>query len=225
MPLTSSPAPALRLARFRIHGGGLRYSSSTPRSPSTSTSSTPAAASTTTASTASTSTPVPRWKRIPFVASMSSRPVTSTISFLVLHELTAVVPLVGITACLQYTDPVPLDSLNKYLLDAFSQGLDKFGKYFAKKRWFGFELDAEGKVVGGLTWESSGEGDRATAGLSEEAKARYKLLSNVALAYALTKLLLPVRIYVSALATPWFANIMTKVGSLFKLGKKNSPKP
>ncbi|KAL1886919.1 hypothetical protein Cpir12675_006858 [Ceratocystis pirilliformis] len=220
MPLTSSPA--LRLARFRINGGGLRYSSSTPRSPSTSTSSTPTAASTTTASTASTSTPVPRWKRIPFVASMSSQPVTSTISFLVLHELTAVVPLVGITACLQYTDPVPLDSLNKYLLDAFSQGLDKFGQYFAKKRWFGFELDAEGKVVGGLTWE---EGDRAADGLSEEAKARYKLLSNVALAYALTKLLLPVRIYVSALATPWFANIMKKVGSLCKLGKKNSPKP
>lgn len=129
-------------------------------------------------------------------------------------------PLVGITAALQWSDPLPVAAVNEYMAGAFTQGLDKFGRYFARKGWFGFELDAQGKVVGRLAWETGQDGEE----MSDEARERYKLISHVALAYALTKVLLPVRIYVSAVATPWFANTMMKVSRIFK-GSKTTPKP
>ncbi|KAL5628235.1 hypothetical protein BROUX41_002983 [Berkeleyomyces rouxiae] len=222
--LPKSPLLA-RLSRFRLQLSGTRgHAFSTgPRGPPPKPSPSSTCAPPTPPPTTPPAAAAPaRWRRIPFIVSMSSQPVTSTVSFLILHELTAVVPLVAITAGLHYADPVPLESVNTYLAGAFTRGMDKFGRYFAKKGWFGFELDAEGKVVGRLAWES-GQGDEVDQ-MSEETRARYKLLSHVALAYALTKALLPIRIYVSALATPWLANVATRVGSMFRTGKKTVPK-
>jgi hypothetical protein len=47
-----------------------------------------------------------------------------------------------------------------------------------------------------------------------EADPKYRVVVEVALAYALTKVLLPVRIVASVWATPWFAGVLLRLRSL-----------
>jgi hypothetical protein len=44
-----------------------------------------------------------------------------------------------------------------------------------------------------------------------ERDPRYRVVVEVALAYALTKVLLPVRIVASVWATPWFAGVLMRL--------------
>ena len=62
-------------------------------------------------------------------------PVTHISAFLILHELTAVVPLVGLAATFHYTQWLPAFAEGKIV----SEGVKKFGNYFRKKGWLGHE--------------------------------------------------------------------------------------
>jgi hypothetical protein len=88
----------------------------------------------------------------------------------------------------------------------------KFGRYFARKGWFGFSKE---------TIENSDEtvatvdiDKQQTAGNRDQVERRWhvgeqgrRILIEVATAYAITKILLPVRIIFSVWATPWTARV------------------
>ena len=65
-----------------------------------------------------------------------SAPITHVSAFLLLHELTAVVPLLGLAGLFHYTQWLP-----PYISEGqwVSAGVEKFGRYFRKKGWLGEE--------------------------------------------------------------------------------------
>lgn len=96
--------------------------------------------------------------------------------------------------------------------------MERFGRYFRRKGWFGFErgdeivmdenkgLEVNGGVQGG------GKGSNMGG---------MRILVEVATAYAVTKVLLPVRIVFSVWATPWFARVVVgKFGGVLGFGRK-----
>jgi len=121
---------------------------------------------------------------------LRSAPITHITSFLLLHELTAIVPIIGLAATFHYANYLPpYISEGKYV----SEGIEKFGNYFRKKGWLG-ELGEDGKKGFRGRWWGRGEGG-------------VRVVVEVATAYAITKALLPVRLIFSVWATPWFARV------------------
>lgn len=106
-----------------------------------------------------------------------------------------------------------------------SEGVAKFGRFFARKGWFGFgrEIAGEsGKQVSDVENKSA-----STAGEIEEVQkiwhvgdSESRILIEVATAYAITKVLLPARIIFSVWATPWAARVFT--GRAFGMAKKSA---
>lgn len=77
-------------------------------------------------------------------------PITHIISFLVLHEITAVVPLFALFATFHYSSWMPsFVSQGKW----FNDGVQKFGNYFRKKGWLGPE-----PTTRRYKWWNKGEG-------------------------------------------------------------------
>ncbi len=87
-------------------------------------------------------------------------------------------------------------------------GVARFERYFKKKGWFGFHSE-EGD-------EASELGDKETGDVLSrwESDGKYKVVVEVALAYAITKVLLPVRVVASVWATPWFAGVLVRLRKL-----------
>lgn len=140
-----------------------------------------------------------------YASRLRDAPVLHVASFLTLHEITAVVPLLGLFGLFHYTDLVPIEYITGRYGAYVGEGLRKFEKYFKRKGWFGFKKgDAEGEDGG----PNSGEGALARWKFG----GKYKMVVEVALAYAITKVLLPVRIMVSLWATPWFAGVLGRLG-------------
>lgn len=135
-------------------------------------------------------------------------------AFLILHELTAIVPLLALFGLFHYyADVGPIEAWMRGHYGAYvSQGTERFERYFRRKRWFGFgqehAAETEGSdgaaeaVVNGSTGDSAG---------SDAQARRYKVVVEVALAYAITKALLPLRIVGSVWATPWFAGVLVRL--------------
>lgn len=96
-----------------------------------------------------------------------------------------------------------------------SEGTRRFERYFRRKGWFGFG-EAEGEE-GERTEEGSIGDDRKKGDAA--AAARYKVVVEVALAYAITKALLPVRIIGSVWATPWFAGVLLQLRRMVRPGR------
>lgn len=107
-------------------------------------------------------------------------------SFLILHELTAIVPLFGLWGVFHYTESLPSTLVESELV---SQGTEKFSRYFKKKGWI--EDDA--------TIDPSTDAGKASSNTGS------KIVVEVAAAWAVTKILLPARLIFSVYATPWFA--------------------
>lgn len=83
------------------------------------------------------------------------------------------------------------------------EGIGRFERYFKKKGWIGADEEREALA------ESSNEARQdEVLQLWESSNARYKIVVEVALAYAVTKALLPLRIAASVWATPWFARVL-----------------
>lgn len=76
-------------------------------------------------------------------------PLTHITAFLVLHELTAVVPLLGLAGIFHYTKWLP-----PYISEGrwVSDGVEKFGNYFRKKGWLGRDASSR------YRWWGRGEG-------------------------------------------------------------------
>ena len=85
-----------------------------------------------------------------YATPLINAPLTHISAFLLLHELTAVVPLFGLAATFHYTRWMPpFISEGKWVSD----GVEKFGSYFRKKGWLG----EEGKAKR-YKWWGRGEG-------------------------------------------------------------------
>ena len=131
------------------------------------------------------------------VTPVRNAPVSHITSFLILHEITAVVPLVGLTAAFHYFNWLP-----PYIseLKWFKDGTEKFGNYLRKKGWIKQE-----KRTG--RWFGRGE-------------SGVRIVVELATAYTIVKLLLPLRLPISVWLTPWFARwtvlpLMGRVQGLF----------
>ena len=130
----------------------------------------------------------PRFLR-PTVTGLRQAPFSHVAAFFILHELTAVIPLVGLAGAFHYWHWLPSHFADGAWISA---GVEKFGRYFRKKGWITEEEEME----------LDGETRQGNAG-----KGATRWVVEIATAYALVKLLLPVRILVSVWGAPWFAHI------------------
>lgn len=142
----------------------------------------------------------------PFLRTYTSRlldaPVTHVTSFLILHELTAIVPLFGLVAAFHYGNWMP-DFGTGASGNVFDEAVGRFGRWLRKKGWVN-DADVDGALDYGSGPDSShGNGPIEKRQQGEVKGAR--LILEFASAYVITKALLPVRVVASVWATPWFA--------------------
>ncbi|KAF2483247.1 hypothetical protein BDY17DRAFT_324000 [Neohortaea acidophila] len=124
---------------------------------------------------------LPRFLRR-IVTPLRNAPLSHVTAFLILHEITAVVPLLGLTAAFHYGNYLPpFISEWKWA----KEGAEKYGNYMRRKGWI-----QEDSRTG--RWWGRGEGG-------------IQIVVEIATAYAITKALLPFRLIVSVWGTPWFA--------------------
>jgi hypothetical protein len=170
---------------------------------------------------------------------LQDAPLSHVAAFLVLHELTAILPLVGLAALFHfYVDASrPVAWMSEHYGSYVEQGLRRFDRYFKRKGWFGF-AEQEGDVAleaspgqrppgQGDAAHEPGLGGNAASALDQtgpedvsrswmKGDTKYKIVVEVALSYAIVKALLPLRIVASLWATPWFAGLL---GRLRRIGR------
>lgn len=152
----------------------------------------------------------------PYTTPLLSAPVTHVTSFLILHEITAIVPLFALVGAFHYGGWLPTTFVNRKDHgedgeggSAFDQGVARFGNWLRKKGWV----------------DSEDVGTVAAGGGAGDSKRGVRLILEFATAYAITKALLPVRLIGSVWATPWFARVVVGpvgrgVRGLFGRGKR-----
>ncbi|KAL6718033.1 hypothetical protein ACLMJK_004118 [Lecanora helva] len=124
----------------------------------------------------------------PYLTPLLNAPLTHISAFLLLHELTALLPLAGLAATFHYTHWLPPGlGEGKWV----AEGVEKWGGYLRRKGWLGGKEGLEGRR--GKWW---GRGEGGT-----------RVVVEIATAYAITKALLPLRLIVSVWGTPWFARV------------------
>lgn len=160
---------------------------------------------------------------------LKNAPLTHVTAFLLLHEVTAIVPLFGLASAFHYYEWLP-----PYFAEGawVLKGVSMFGNYFRRKGWIdaadadeaktlakeGRAEDVEKPEKKGLfnvgKWFNRGEA-------VEEQKSKKSLLNvgkwwtrgeggtrviiEFATAYAIVKALMPIRIVISVWGAPWFA--------------------
>ena len=93
-----------------------------------------------------------------YTTPLLNAPISHIISFLLLHEITAVVPLFGLAGFFHYSQWMPpFVSEGKWVAD----GMEKFGNWFRRRGWLG-EVGEDGKHLGkrGVWWGRSEGGVR-----------------------------------------------------------------
>ena len=150
-----------------------------------------------------------------YTAGLRSAPVSHVVSFLILHEITAIVPIFALFGVFHYTNYVPVSWMTQHFGGYVQSGVARFERYFAKKGWFGFTLEDLASDAGSGNRQGSSEQTSEAVDRFEKGEQKYKVLVGIALAYAVTKVLLPVRIMASVWATPWFAGVMLRARGLF----------
>ncbi|GAB7351036.1 hypothetical protein MBLNU459_g1520t1 [Dothideomycetes sp. NU459] len=152
-----------------------------------------------------------------YLEPLRSAPLSHVSAFLILHELTAVVPLFGLAGLFHYTGWLPAGLGEAAWV---RQGVARFERYAVRKGW------VEGNVAGSSSSEKQeveGEGkdeDRGGGGGgvdlgvggSEVVVAvgdgrGVRIILELGTAWAVTKALLPARLLLSVWATPWFARV------------------
>lgn len=141
-----------------------------------------------TSSTATNATRVARIEsRLPrflahYLTPLRNAPFSHISAFLILHELTAIIPLFGLAGVFHYCNWLPpYISEGKWV----TEGVEMFGNWMRKRGWIGDE-DRQGR------WWGRGE-------------SGVRIVVELATAYAITKAFLPLRLILSVWATPWFA--------------------
>ncbi|PYH42722.1 uncharacterized protein BP01DRAFT_324756, partial [Aspergillus saccharolyticus JOP 1030-1] len=133
-------------------------------------------------------------------------PATHVTSFLILHEITAIVPLFGLAAAFHYGNWLP----DLTATESFQQGTQRFQRWLRKKGWVEEDTEVDLASLDGV----EGKLTERVAGSSSKQKEGVRLVLEFATAYTVTKFLLPLRIAASVWATPWFAR--TVLGPLGK---------
>lgn len=117
-----------------------------------------------------------------FIVPLRHAPISHITAFLVLHEITAIVPLFALAGAFHYfTWLPPYISEWKWA----HEGMKKYGNYMRRKGWISDDTKK------GRWWGRSEGG--------------VKIVVEIATAYAITKALLPLRLILSVWASPWFA--------------------
>lgn len=149
-----------------------------------------------------------------YTSGLRNAPVSHIISFLILHEITAIVPLFALFGVFHYTDYVPLSYVTTHFGDYVQKGVTRFERYFSRKGWFGFTTEEFEAGTASRQADDSHK-DRATEAVErwQSGEQKYRIVVEVALAYAITKALLPIRIIGSVWATPWFAGVLARLRS------------
>lgn len=155
-----------------------------------------------------------------YTTRLRSAPVSHVVAFLVLHELTAVVPLFALFGLFHYTDFVPLGYMMEHYGGYVRDGVGRFERYFQRKGWFGFGREEDGEAEGGKAVVPGAQGNEAIMHRWESPDGKYRIVVEVALAYSITKVLLPVRIVGSLWATPWFAGLLARIRRIVPSGRK-----
>lgn len=157
-----------------------------------------------------------------YAGRLRSAPLSHVVAFLVLHELTAVVPLLGLFGLFHYggASAAPIGYMMEHYGAYVRDGTARFERYFTRKGWFGFGREDGGEEAAGGIKGGDGNDDAAVMSRWEGSDGKYRIVVEVALAYAITKALLPARIVVSLWATPWFAGVMGRIRRLLPLGKR-----
>lgn len=155
-----------------------------------------------------------------YAGRLRSAPLSHVVAFLVLHELTAVVPLLGLFGLFHYggASAAPMGYMMEHYGAYVRDGTARFERYFTRKGWFGFGREDGEEAPGGIKGDNEND-DAAVMSRWEGSDAKYRIVVEVALAYAITKALLPARIVVSLWATPWFAGVMGRIRRILPLGK------
>ncbi|KAK2056436.1 hypothetical protein LY76DRAFT_495396, partial [Colletotrichum caudatum] len=159
-----------------------------------------------------------------YTTGLRKAPLSHVIAFLVLHEITAVVPLLGLFGLFHYTNFLPLEYVSGHWAGYVRDGVGMAERYFSRKGWFGFEAGDRGTMTGEMdksgnhgTGDAPQDSGRSTQDLLErwQHDGKYKVVVEVAMAWAITKALLPARILVSVWGTPWFAGVMGRARGVF----------
>ena len=144
---------------------------------------------------------LPRFLRT-YTTPLLNAPVSHVTSFLILHEITAIVPLFGLAGAFHYARWIPrLGTWNGS--GQVDEGLEKFERWLRKRSWI------DGESVDGVisaTSDADSSGETKTHILT--ADNGFRLILEFTTAYAITKALLPLRIVVTLWATPWFARMV-----------------
>lgn len=146
-----------------------------------------------------------------YTTGLRDAPVSHVVSFLILHEITAIVPLVGLFGLFHYTDYVPLGYLMDHYGSYVRDGVKRFERYFKRKGWFGFGQDEEEPSK---AFDGKDDDDEAVLEKWEHSSTKYRILVEIALAHTVVKVLLPARILLSVWATPWAAGLFARIRTL-----------
>lgn len=130
----------------------------------------------------------------PYAQRLRAAPLSHVTAFLVLHEATAVAPLLAVFGALHYGGVIP-EGWAAWA--GAREGAERFARYFARKGWIE-EREGESAVR-----VAQGEGVAPEQALN----GGVRVVVEAAVAWAVVKALLPVRIAVSVWATPWFARV------------------
>jgi Hypothetical protein FLILHELTA len=148
----------------------------------------------------------------PTVSALHNAPVTHITAFLILHEITAVVPLFGLAGAFHYWNWLP-----SYFAEGawVVAGVEKFGRYFKRKGWIRDEEEAEAErqMKGGVNAAEIERKGHNAVQTQKDGRAKWwdkggggvRLAIEFGTAYAIVKALLPVRIVISVWGAPWFA--------------------
>ena len=232
-PLTTTSRTLAQTAPKPIQQTQTRLFRTTPRRYALNPKQTPPTIPSKPISSPATTTPSTRLDRVlsriprplqKYTSRLRSAPVSHIVAFLILHELTAIIPLLGLFGLFHYassSDPdssiIPIGYMLEHYGSYVRDGVAKFERYFTKKGWFGFEQGQEASggsgsvaVAGGVVRDKEKDTEDVLRRW-ESSDTKYRILVEVALAYALTKALLPVRIVASVSATPWFAGVLARL--------------
>ncbi|KAM0343606.1 hypothetical protein ACHAPU_008357 [Fusarium lateritium] len=150
-----------------------------------------------------------------YTGGLRNAPVSHVVSFMILHEITAIVPVLGLFGLFHYTNYVPVDYVTGHFGSYVEDGVGRFERYFKRKGWFGFRQNDEGETISSTVTTHPDSKSEDAVERWQSGDGRYKVLLEVALAYAITKALLPVRIIGSVWATPWFAGVLMRAKGAF----------
>lgn len=165
-----------------------------------------------------------------YTSALGHAPLSHITAFLLLHEITAIIPLFGLAGYFHYTHWLP-----PWFAEGawVASGVERFGRYFKRKGWIRSDEAAEAKLEVEAHQQHAEAADAQKLRKVDKAwnigEGGVRLVVEFATAYAIVKMFLIPRIMFSVWATPWFARItvLPAIGKLRKLlgrGKAQSPK-